>query len=104
MQYSFRWRPERADDAAAIRLIHQRAFGRDAEADLVDKLRAGGVKSLSLVACDLEGPAVGHALFTPVTITGGSREVHGMALGPIAVLPEFQGRGVGRGLIEAGLK
>jgi len=43
-------RPERPGDVAAIRRVNEAAFGRAAEADLVDALRAHGRVSLSLVA------------------------------------------------------
>jgi len=54
-------RGERDGDADAIRALLRAAFGRDAEAALVDRLRADGDAAISLVAKD--GPIVGHALF-----------------------------------------
>ena len=45
--------------------------------------------------------AVGHAAFSPVTIGDGSADWYG--LGPVAVLPGMQGRGVGAALIREGL-
>jgi hypothetical protein len=60
-------REERSDDAAAIRRVVEEAFDRPDEADLVDKLRANGKFTASLVA-ELDGQVVGHILFTIVVI------------------------------------
>jgi putative acetyltransferase len=65
--------------------------------DLLDA--AEGVLSLIATA---EGVTVGHAVFTDCGITGCA--VSARLLGPVAVLPERQGRGVGRTLIEQGLR
>ena len=76
------------------------AFGTPAEADLVDALR-GSTGSISLVAT-VSGAAVGHILFTPVTLDGASAgRVAGLA--PMAVLPAHQRTGVGTHLVRAGL-
>ena len=48
-----------------------------------------------------DGRQVGHAAFSPVTIGDGSADWYG--LGPVAVLPGMQGRGVGAALIREGL-
>jgi putative acetyltransferase len=77
------------------------AFGRTAEADLVDSLRQRGAYTLSLVA-EKEGQVVGHILFTPVMIEGEERG-EAVALGPVAVLPDYQNQGIGTQLIRAGL-
>lgn len=57
--------------------------------------------ALSLVA-EVDGKPVGHALFSPRTIRLLDADVLAVSLGPIAVLPGFQGRGIGRALIEEG--
>ena len=44
---------------------------------------------------------MGHIAFSPVTISDGAADWYG--LGPVAVLPEMQGRGIGAALIQAGL-
>ena len=85
-------RPERAYDAPAIRRVHEEAFGRAAEADLVDALRSHGTATLSLVA-DRGGRVVGHLLFSPVRIESGHESTAGLGLGPMAVLPAHQREG-----------
>ncbi|WP_299468545.1 N-acetyltransferase [uncultured Gimesia sp.] len=99
----FQIRQETVQDNTAIRQIHERAFGQSAEADLVDRLRISCPDQISLVAVAGD-QLVGHILFTPAKIeyTDGSK-VSGIGLAPLAVLPEFQGKGVGSLLIQAGL-
>ena len=93
-------RPEREADAAAIHHLHERAFLSQTEARLVAALRAHGKASVSLVA-EVAGHIVGHILFSPVALVGHSIESVGLA--PVAVVPEFQKRGIGGCLIREGL-
>ncbi|MFH1383838.1 MAG: N-acetyltransferase [Candidatus Omnitrophota bacterium] len=95
-------RPEQEEDIPVIRQIHEAAFGRSAEADLVDTLRKENAHVLSIVAV-VDGAVVGHILFTPVTVeaTGSSQEILG--LGPMAVMPHYQRQGLGAMLIEVGI-
>jgi len=46
---------------------------------------------------------VGHVLFAPVTVEPHPGESKWAALGPIGVLPGFQGQGVGSRLVREGL-
>jgi putative acetyltransferase len=87
---------------AAIRRVNELAFGRAAEADLVDALRAHGRISLSLVA-ERGGEVVGHILFTRVLIESDTEWTVGVGLAPIAVLPAHQEMGIGSLLARAGL-
>jgi putative acetyltransferase len=91
-------REERAGDVAAIRDLNTRAFGQELEAKIVDALRSNGAVRLSLVAI-AGGRLVGHIMYSPVTIEGNAT---GAGLGPVAVLPEYQRRGVGSELVESG--
>lgn len=92
-------REERPGDVAAIRDVNRRAFGQELEATIVDALRTNHGAMLSLVAV-LEGAIVGHLMFSPAFIG----DVRGAALGPMAVVPEHQRRGIGALLIETGLR
>jgi HAD superfamily hydrolase (TIGR01509 family) len=95
--------PESPADIEAIRAVEKSAFGRSAEADLVDLCRQRGKVSLSLVAIR-DGHLVGHILFTPVSLDPPCPGWHGLGLGPVAVLPEFQRAGIGSSLIRSGLE
>lgn len=95
-------REERAEDIPGIREVNRRAFPQESEMMLVDLLRRRGKVSVSLVAA--EGEAIlGHILFSPVTLEPDGAALRGVGLGPVAVLPERQGQGLGRRLIESGL-
>jgi putative acetyltransferase len=67
---------------------------------IIKALRVDKALTLSLVA-ELDGKVVGHIAFSPVTISDGSLNWHG--LGPISVLPELQRQGIGKSLIHEGL-
>lgn len=92
-------RDERPDDADAIRHLHRLAFGQDAEGQLVDALRARAAVLVSLVAV-ADGAVVGHILMSPATIA----DVQGAALGPMAVAPPHQRRGVGSQLVQTAIE
>jgi putative acetyltransferase len=96
-------RPETLTDWNSIREINQQAFGRPNEAQLVDALRAWSsfIPELSLVA-ERDGVLVGHVLFTPAVVEG-AEEAALLALGPVAVRPEWQRQGIGGMLIREGL-
>jgi putative acetyltransferase len=46
---------------------------------------------------------VGHILFSSVTVEGKAKTAEGMALAPMAVLPEYQRQGIGSKLVRAGI-
>ena len=96
-------RPERPEDAAAIRAVHLAAFPTPAEADLVELIRASDrfVPELSIVAHERDGRVVGHLLLSYVRLEGPDEPV--LALAPMAVLPESQRRGIGSDLVRAAL-
>lgn len=105
-------RPESPGDRQGIFRVHERAFGRPEEAVLVDDLRAGGNLFLSLAAFQ-EEEIVGHIAFSPVVIEGtetegekkeGKETVPALALAPVGVLPQHQGKGIGAALVRAGLE
>ncbi len=92
-------REENPTDAeiAAIRDLNKRAFGQDQEANIVDALRTNGAFLHSLVA-HLGDQIVGHITYSPALIDN----LLGAGLGPVAVLPEMQRKGIGSRLIRAG--
>jgi putative acetyltransferase len=96
-------RQERESDRAAADAIHRRAFGRDDEATIARRVRASDrfVPELSLVAVDDDGIVVGHVLVSYADLEG--TEARLLLLGPIAVEPERQRRGVGSELVRAAL-
>lgn len=92
-------RPAEPCDTAAIRNVLTAAFPTGAEADLVEALTRDGDAVVSLVA-EREGEVVGHVLLSRMRVSG---EGHAVGLGPVGVLPGFQGGGIGADLIEAAL-
>lgn len=86
-------------DRATIRAIEEAAFGQRDEADLVEALVANGDDALELVAA-LDGVLVGHLLFSTLLVETPHRGFSAVALAPLAVHPQHQGKGVGKALIE----
>ncbi len=95
-------RPESPADHPAIRLVNQRAFGGDSEADLIEALRAQDFARLSLVAV-VEDRVVGHILMSDLRIVTRTGTMAALALAPMAVLPEHQRRGIGSLLVREAL-
>jgi putative acetyltransferase len=98
-------RPETPADEAAIEQLTRAAFrshpySQQTEQFIIRALRAAHALSLSLVAT-VDDRVVGHVAFSPVTIADGCLDWYG--LGPVAVEPASQGKGIGRALIEHGL-
>lgn len=85
-------------DFGAIRAVVAAAFGQPDEADLVDRLRAGGDALVELIA-ESDGSIVGHIMFSPLGIGA----IAGAALAPLAVAPAHQRGGIGGALTRAGL-
>jgi putative acetyltransferase len=113
-------RREAASDVAAVRAVVTAAFAPStAEAELVDALRAGPdwLPALSLVA-EVDGEVVGHVVCSRARLgPSGGRGVSAsepsgsgqptpegapvLGLGPLAVAPAVQRRGVGSALVHA---
>ena len=98
-------RPEKPDDVEAISRITGLAFrsnpySRQTEPFIITALRRSGALPISLVA-EVDTQVVGHIAFSPVEISDGSANWY--TLGPVSVTPEFQGRGIGQSLVNAGL-
>ncbi|MEM0991954.1 MAG: N-acetyltransferase [Bacteroidota bacterium] len=67
---------------------------------LVERLRKSSafISELSMVA-EVGGKIVGHILLTKLKIKQETNEFDSLALAPVSVLPEFQGKGIGGKLI-----
>jgi putative acetyltransferase len=96
-------RPERPEDADAIRALNDAAFEGTVEGRIVDDLRgtdrwiAGG----SLVAEDEHGEIVGHVLVSFGDLVSDDGDIRRIwMLGPIAVAPARQGQGIGSALMK----
>jgi putative acetyltransferase len=90
-------RLEIPSDAAPIRAVLEASFPTATEAELVDELRRAGDVVFSLAAVDgvrIVGCVVFSEMVAPFPA---------LALGPVAVRPERQRRGVGSLLIRDGL-
>lgn len=96
-------RPEMPEDVTSIRRVNEQAFGQREEAEIVEKLRNRAVLSISLVAVQ-SGEVVGHIAFSPVVIESETSSFEAIALAPMAVLPAYQGKGIGAQLVHAGLE
>ena len=99
-------RDERPGDEARIYEVTEAAFAPmpfsdGSEPDCVNKLRADGDLTVSLVA-ELDGAVMGHIAFSPVFFDGERDNWYG--LGPVSVWPDLQKQGIGKALIEAGLE
>lgn len=97
-------RPEQVSDYSAIAELHTLAFGQPGEARLVEKLRhsAAYIPDLSLVA-EVNYQPIGHIMFSYGQLVGKSISSV-LVLAPLAVLPQFQRQGVGKRLMQQGLR
>lgn len=102
MPAEIRIEPEHPHDVASILGLAATAHGPGRFARTAYRIREGTspVAELSLVAKDAGG-LVGSVRFTRVAIGG---EEGALLLGPLAVHPDYAGRGYGRALIETGLR
>ena len=97
-------RQVRPPEFPAVHAVVTGAFGREDEARLVERLRASDawVPRLTLVARpsgEPRGPIVGFAALSRITVGGQPA----LALAPVAVAPEWQGKGAGSALVRTGI-
>jgi putative acetyltransferase len=95
-------RPEEPKDFTGVYTVNAAAFDTPAEANLVEVLRVEAHPYVSLVA-EEDGEIVGHILFSPVVLSG-HEDLKIMGLGPIAVAPGQQMKGIGSALVKVGLE
>jgi putative acetyltransferase len=95
-------RPEEPADRDAIASVVRAAFGSEAEARLVDAIRASDefIAALSLVAV-VDDRVVGHVMVSHVGLHDGPTVRSVASLSPLAVAPEHHGRGIGSALVRA---
>ncbi|MEV6288667.1 N-acetyltransferase [Kribbella sp. NPDC051770] len=93
-------RAESGADSTAVDAVNFHAFGRRLEPDIVLRLRTSNawIPTLSYVATRA-GEIVAHALLSRCHID----ESPALVLGPVAVLPQYQGAGAGSATIRAAL-
>ncbi len=99
------FRPEQPEDLAVIRELVSLAFADEPHSNgteplIIDALREDGALDLSLVA-EVQGAVVGHIAFSAASV--GESSSGWFLVGPVAVLPDYQRRGIGSDLIEASL-
>ncbi len=94
-------------DRSQIRELHLAAFDASENetvaclaVELLDD--RGSPPPLSLVA-ERDGMVVGHVAFSPVGLAG-DPDFSGFLLGPLGVLPAFQGQGIGSQLVREGVQ
>lgn len=99
-------RQEHNDDLPIIIDLIESAFRNVRESDhkeqlLVERLHGSEkfIPQLSLVAETDGGRIVGYILLTEVEIISSNRVATSLAVAPLAVMPEFQNRGIGGMLI-----
>ncbi|HYO44807.1 MAG TPA: N-acetyltransferase [Candidatus Limnocylindrales bacterium] len=109
--FPVRIRIETPGDEPGVRVVNRAAFSGPEEADIVDAIRRDapeGWHSLVAVgapASTADGIVVGHLLLSPCRVEGrgGETLARVLAIGPVAVLPELQLRGVGSALMGAAM-
>ena len=87
-------RKEEEYDRIQIYEVYKSAFQQENECKLIEKIRKSEnfIPELSIIA-ELDNRIVGHILFSKIKIWGDS-EYESLALAPMAVIPEFQKKGL----------
>jgi predicted N-acetyltransferase YhbS len=99
-------RTETSNDYSTVFNLVGKAFANEPYSDqqeqfLVERLRKSNafIPELSLVA-EVDKQIVGFILLTKIQIKNTTQSTEALALAPVAVLPNFQGQGIGGQLIE----
>lgn len=88
-------------DAAAIEALYPQAFPDEDLLPLVRDLLQDAAIAISLVGA-IDQQVAGHAIFTNCGVVGSGIEA--ALLGPLAVAPVWQRRGIGTAIARAGLQ
>jgi putative acetyltransferase len=99
-------RPERPGEQGQVHAINAAAFGRSDEAAIPDRIRGSDrwIEGGSLVAVDESDAIVGHLLLSEgdlIAADGAQRRI--WMVGPVAVLPALQRRGIGSVLMRSAI-
>ncbi|MFD2938729.1 GNAT family N-acetyltransferase [Flavobacterium notoginsengisoli] len=101
-------RQENKKDFESVFQLIEKAFEKEEYSDhkeqfLVERLRDSDafIPELSIVA-EIGDTIVGYILFTKLEIKNETQTFQSLALAPVSVLPEFQGKGIGSKLILHG--
>lgn len=101
LSFPFVIRPELAADAEPIETLLDTAFGPGRFAKTAYRLREGVPADLDLSFVALAGVRlIGSVRLTPIRVG----EAPALLLGPLAVHPDFEGRGAGRALVRTALE
>jgi putative acetyltransferase len=98
-------RPETSKDYTQITKVNDLAFKQTNEGKMIKALRKNikFIPQLSLIT-EIDSKVVGHILFFPLNIISGEKSFEVLSLAPMAVLPEYQKKGIGKKLVIEGLK
>jgi len=92
------FRPETAAEQPAIEALHEHAFGPGRFARTAFRLREGVAPDAELSLVAMVGDRLaGSVKITPILIG----DAPSLLLGPLAVDPDFEKRGIGRALVRA---
>ncbi len=87
-------------EAVTLSAFEMAPYSSHTEQFIIRDLRAAGQMTVSRVA-EYQGAVVGHVAVSPVTVSDGTSGWYG--LGPLSVLPEHQGKGIGSLLVKDAL-
>ena len=99
-------RQEKPEDHEDVFSLIEAAFLNESNSDhqeqfLVDRIRKSYafIPELSLVA-EVDNKLVGYVLLSEITIQNDKNKFPALALAPVAVLPEFQSKGIGKDFLK----
>lgn len=98
-------REETPADHDAVRALISAAFGGERVVELADALRAApGPLAPQAFVAECGGRVVGHVMLSASRLDAARQLVDVLVLSPLAVLPEYHGRGIGTGLVRRAIE